>query len=128
MEQKYQRKPTISEIAEELDIPEYKVEAILKMNSKELSMDATLSDDEDVTLLETIVPDDEVATDEELTNESDGAAIQRSMMILSEKERQIVNLYFGIGTNHSYTLEEIGYMFDLTRERVRQIKEKAIKN
>lgn len=127
LEQKYQRKPTISEIAEELDIPEYKVEAILKMNSKELSMDATLSDDEDVTLLETIVPDDEVATDEELTNESDGAAIQRSMMILSEKERQIVNLYFGIGTNHSYTLEEIGYMFDLTRERVRQIKEKAIK-
>ncbi len=73
------------------------------------------------------IEDDTMPTDSILMKESLGREIQRSLATLTEKERDVINLYFGIGTNHEYTLEEIGAKFDLTRERVRQIKEKAIR-
>jgi RNA polymerase primary sigma factor len=77
--------------------------------------------------LDSYIPEDVPEADEELMNESLGKEIQRSLSSLSEKERQIINMYYGIGMNHSLTLDEIGAIFDLTRERVRQIKEKAIR-
>jgi len=90
-------------------------------------MDAPMASDEDTKFLDFFVPTDIEETDESLMRESLGSEIQRSLATLSEKEREIVNMYYGIGRTYSLTLEEIGATFDLTRERVRQIKEKAIR-
>lgn len=127
LEQLYHRQPTIKEIAEELDLPEDKVIAAFRMNTKQVSMDAPIGDDEDMSLIDTIIPEGVLDTDENITRKFDGAEIRRSMSILTDKEREIVNLYFGIDASHNYTLEEIAYRLDLTRERVRQIKDKALK-
>ena len=127
LEQLYHRQPTTKEIAEELDLPEHKVMAAFRMNAKELSMDAPIGEDEDMSLIDTIIPESSTSTDENLIRNIDGAEIRRSMSILSENEREILNLYFGIDVSHNYTLEEIAYRLDLTRERVRQIKDKALK-
>ena len=127
LEQLYQRKPTVEEIAAELDISEDKVDAILKINAKEVSMDAPVSDDDDMSFIDTVIPEDNYNADDKINIESEREAIQRSLEVLNEKERQILNFYFGLDSNHSYTLEEIGYMLDMTRERVRQIKDKALK-
>ncbi len=128
LEQLYQRKPTIKEIADELDMPEDKVEAIMKVNSKEVSMDAPVSDDDDLTFIDTMVPEDNYETDKELILKMESDEIKRSLSVLSEKERQVIGYYFGLdNTNHAYTLEEIGCMMDMTRERVRQVKDKALK-
>ena len=127
LEQLYHRQPTVKEIAEELDLPEHKVSAALRMNAKEVSMDAPISDDDDMSLIDTLIPEGSVSTDENIIRKFDGTEIRRSMSILNDKEREIINLYFGIDVSHSYTLEEIAYRLDLTRERVRQIKDKALK-
>ncbi len=128
LEQLYQRKPTIKEIADELDMPEDKVDAIMKVNSKEVSMDAPVSDDDDLTFIDTMVPEDNYETDKELILKMESDEIKRSLSVLSEKERQVIGYYFGLdNTNHAYTLEEIGCMMDMTRERVRQVKDKALK-
>ena len=128
LEQLYQRKPTIKEIADELDIPEDKVETILKINAKEVSMDAPVNDDDDLLFIDTVVPDDNNDADKEIVSETESAAIRRSLSVLNEKERQVIIHYFGLDDDHhSYTLEEIGYMMDMTRERVRQVKDKALK-
>ena len=128
LEQLYHRQPTVREIAEELDLPEHKVTAALRMNAKEVSMDAPISDDDDMSLIDTLIPDGSISTDENIIRKFDGTEIRRSMSILTDKEREIINLYFGIDVSHNYTLEEIAYRLDLTRERVRQIKDKALKN
>lgn len=128
LEQLYQRKPTIKEIADELDMPEDKIEAIMKINSKEVSMDAPVSSDDDLTFIDTVVPDDNNDADKEIVSETESAEIKRSLSVLSERERQVIIYYFGLDSNnHAYTLEEIGYMMDMTRERVRQVKDKALK-
>lgn len=127
LEQLYQRKPTIKEIADELDMPEEKVEAIMKVSSKEVSMDAPVTNDDDMTFIDTVVPEDNYDADKQVISESESAEIKRSLSVLNEKERQIIIYYFGLDTNHAYTLEEIGYMMDMTRERVRQVKDKALK-
>ncbi|MBO5958182.1 MAG: RNA polymerase sigma factor RpoD/SigA [Bacteroidales bacterium] len=127
LEQLYHRQPTVKEIAEELDLPEHKVTAALRMNAKEVSMDAPISDDDDMSLIDTLIPDGSISTDENIIRKFDGTEIRRSMSILTDKEREIINLYFGIDVSHNYTLEEIAYRLDLTRERVRQIKDKALK-
>lgn len=127
LEQLYHRQPTIKEIAEELDMPEHKVTAAMRMNAKEVSMDAPISDDDDMSLIDTLIPDGSISTDENIIRKFDGTEIRRSMSILTDKEREIINLYFGIDVSHNYTLEEIAYRLDLTRERVRQIKDKALK-
>ena len=127
LEQLYQRKPTIKEIADELDMPEGKIEAILKINSKEVSMDAPVTSDDDLTFIDTVVPEDNYDADRDVESEFESAEIKRSLSVLSEKERQVIIYYFGLESNKSYTLEEIGYMMDMTRERVRQVKDKALK-
>ena len=127
LEQQLQRAPSTEELAIELELPEYKVEAALKITSRYISTDAPLMEDEDIMFLDQYIPEDAEYTDEPLMRESLGQEIQRSLAMLSEKERDVLNMYYGIGMNHAYTLEEIGAKFDLTRERVRQIKEKAIR-
>ncbi|MBR5663785.1 MAG: RNA polymerase sigma factor RpoD/SigA [Bacteroidales bacterium] len=128
LEQLYQRKPTVKEIADELDMPEDKVETILKINAKEVSMDAPVSSDDDLAFIDTVVPEDNNDADKEIVSETESAAIRRSLSVLNEKERQVIIHYFGLDDDHhSYTLEEIGYMMDMTRERVRQVKDKALK-
>lgn len=127
LEQQLQRSPSTEELASELELPEYKVEAALKVTSRYISTDAPLMEDEDMMFLDQYIPEDAEDTDEPLMRESLGMEIQRSLSMLSEKERDVLNMYYGIGMNHAYTLEEIGAKFDLTRERVRQIKEKAIR-
>ena len=92
-----------------------------------ISMDAPVSIEEDTKFIDLFVNDDAPLTDAGLLKESLAREIQRSLATLSEKERDVINLYYGIGMNHGLTLEEIGAKFDLTRERVRQIKEKAIR-
>jgi len=99
----------------------------MKISTRYVSVDAPLTQDEDLKFLDVFVTEDNMPTDSGLLKESLGKEIQRSLATLSEKERDVINMYYGIGTNHEYTLEEIGAEFDLTRERVRQIKEKAIR-
>jgi len=127
LEQEFERPPSADEIAEQLDIPEHKIETALKITTRYISMDAPLKADDDIMFLDQYVPDDVEDTDEPLMRESLGREIQRSLATLNEKERDVLNMYYGIGMSHGYTLEEIGAKFDLTRERVRQIKEKAIR-
>ena len=127
LEQLYQRKPTIKEIADELDMSEDKVETIMKLASKEVSMDAPVADDDDQTFLDTMVPEDNYETDKQLISEMESEEVKRSLSVLNERERKVIIYYFGLESNHAYTLEEIGDMMDMTRERVRQVKDKAIK-
>ncbi len=127
LEQRFERPPSTDEIAAELEIPEQKVAETLRMSTRTISMDAPIDADEEVKLIDVFVSEDTLGTDEPLIRESLANEIQRSLATLTEKEREIINLFYGIGVPHSYSLEEIGSMFDLTRERVRQIKEKAIR-
>ncbi len=127
LEQLLERLPSSDEIAENLDVPEHKIETAMKISTRYISMDAPLKTDEDIMFLDSFIPEESEDTDEHLIRESLGKEIQRSLASLSDKEREVINMYYGIGMSHSLTLEEIGAQFDLTRERVRQIKEKAIR-
>lgn len=127
LEQLYHRAPSIKEIADELDLPEHKVLAAFRMNAKEVSMDAPMGENDDMSLIDTIILDESVGADDNLIRKLDNAEIRRTMSVLTDKEREIISLYFGIDATHNYTLEEIAYRLDLTRERVRQIKDKALK-
>jgi RNA polymerase primary sigma factor len=127
LEQKFERPPSADELAVAMELPQHKVEETMRIVTRTVSMDAPLDQDEDMRFLDVFVPDDTTDTDDLLIKESLSREIQRSLATLTEKEREIINLFYGIGVPHSYTLEEIGAMFDLTRERVRQIKEKAIR-
>ncbi|MHC1708093.1 MAG: RNA polymerase sigma factor RpoD/SigA [Bacteroidales bacterium] len=127
LEQKLERQPSQNELAEALDMPEEKISTAMKISTRFISMDAPVSTDEDTKFIDLFVNDDTPHTDAGLLKESLAREIQRSLATLSEKERDVINLYYGIGMNHGLTLEEIGAKFDLTRERVRQIKEKAIR-
>ena len=127
LEQKFERRPSSGEIAKEMDVSEQKIDSAMKISTRAVSMDAPIVPDEDTKLIDMMAPSDSKGTDEELMQESLRREIERSLSTLSEKERDVINLYYGIGMNHGLTLEEIGAKFDLTRERVRQIKEKAIR-
>ncbi len=127
LEQKFERRPSSGEIAKEMDVSEQKIDSAMKISTRSVSMDAPIVPDEDTKLIDVMAPSDSKGTDEELMQESLRREIERSLSTLSEKERDVINLYYGIGMNHGLTLEEIGAKFDLTRERVRQIKEKAIR-
>ena len=127
LEQRFERPPSMEELALELEISEQKVAETLKMSTRTISMDAPLDQDEDLKLLDVFESVDTPPTDEPLIRESLASEVQRSLSTLTDKEREIINLFYGIGVPHSYTLDEIGSMIDLTRERVRQIKEKALR-
>ncbi|OIP01368.1 MAG: RNA polymerase subunit sigma [Bacteroidetes bacterium CG2_30_33_31] len=127
LEQRFERPPTSNEIADSLEMPDYKIRNSLRMHSKHVSLDAPLMEGETSSMIDVMINDNEPSTDENMMVESLGREIQRSLATLSQKERDVINLYYGIGQNHSWTLDEIGAKFKLTRERVRQIKEKAIR-
>jgi len=127
LEQMFQRLPSSDEIADALDLPEEKVADALKISTRHFSVDAPLVQGEDSSFLDVYVNNESPNADSGLIYESLSKEIQRSLSTLTERERDIINLYFGIGISHGLTLDEIGTKFDLTRERVRQIKEKAIR-
>ncbi len=127
LEQKLERPPLPDELAESLDIPQEKINAVMKISTRHVSMDAPLAVDEETKFIDVYMTEDGPNTDNGLMYESLSREIQRSLSTLTEKERDVINLYFGLGMNHGLTLEEIATKFDLTRERVRQIKEKAIR-
>jgi RNA polymerase primary sigma factor len=127
LEQMYERLPSSDEIADALDLPEEKIAEPLKISTRHFSVDAPLVQGEDSSFLDVYVNNESPNADSGLIFESLSKEIQRSLSTLTERERDIINLYFGIGISHGLTLDEIGAKFDLTRERVRQIKEKAIR-
>uniref|UniRef100_A0AB33IMM8 RNA polymerase sigma factor RpoD/SigA n=1 Tax=Prevotella sp. GTC17253 TaxID=3236793 RepID=A0AB33IMM8_9BACT len=125
-EQEYERRPSIEEIAEKIDIPEEKIAEAMKVNGRHLSMDAPIMEGEDNSLLDILTNADAPLADSQLVQESLKDEISHALQILNERERNIIVAFFGIG-QQEMTLEEIGNKYDLTRERVRQIKEKAIR-
>jgi len=127
LEQEFEREPSASEIAEELDMTDFEVADTLKISGRHLSMDAPFSNSEDNRLLDVIQNDHQPPPDDDLMGESLKVEIERALATLTKREAEVVRLYFGLGQEHPLTLEEIGERFNLTRERVRQIKEKAIR-
>jgi len=126
LEQLYQREPTSEEIAKVLDITSEEVEKTQQYRARKVSMDAPLGSDSDSGSLLDIMSDaDSVEPDAELIKHSMKTEIKRALSTLSERESQVLSLYYGLSGGHSVSLHEIGEQFDLTRERVRQIKEKA---
>lgn len=126
-EQENERKPSSEELAKELGIPEDKITDTLKVSGRHISVDAPFVEGEDNSLLDVLVNEDAPNADRTLMNESLSKEIDHVLAKLSEREAEIVKLFFGIGGGQEMTLEEIGLKFNLTRERVRQIKEKAIR-
>ncbi len=125
-EQEHERKPSPEELAESLDLPADKVADTLRVSGRHVSVDAPFVDGEDNSLLDVLVNSDSPSADRALIMESLAKEIHRALATLTERESDIIRLFFGIGCQEM-TLEEIGERFGLTRERVRQIKEKAIR-
>lgn len=125
-EQENERKPSPEELAEQLDLPADKVADTLRVSGRHISVDAPFVEGEDNSLLDVLVNSDSPNADRALINESLSREIERALATLTERESDIIKLFFGIGCQEM-TLEEIGERFGLTRERVRQIKEKAIR-
>lgn len=127
LEQEFGREPSANEIADELEMSPYEVMDTLKISSRHLSLDAPFNDGEDNRLLDVLEDKFQPSPDEKLISDSLKSEIVKALSTLTEREAEVISLYFGINRDHSLTLEEIGEKFKLTRERVRQIKEKAIK-
>ncbi|MEM9416938.1 MAG: RNA polymerase sigma factor RpoD/SigA [Bacteroidota bacterium] len=127
LEQKYEREPTTEELAEVLDVTVNEVNDTMKVSGRHVSVDAPFVQGEENSLLDVLENNSDEKPDDELMNDSLRKEIQRSLATLTEREADVILLYFGLGGNHPMTLEEIGARFQLTRERVRQIKEKGIK-
>jgi RNA polymerase primary sigma factor len=127
LEQSNERPPTAEEIAKELDMTVNDVRESMKNSGRHLSMDAPLVEGEDSNLYDVLRSGESPNPDRNLIQESLRTEIERSLETLTPREADVVRLYFGLGDQHPMTLEEIGETFDLTRERVRQIKEKAIR-
>ena len=127
LEQAHERVPSAEEIAKELDMTVEDVKQSLKNSGRHVSMDAPLIDGEDSNLYDVLRSGESPNPDKELLHESLRTEIERALDTLTPREADVVRWYFGLAGQHSMTLEEIGETFDLTRERVRQIKEKAIR-
>ena len=127
LEQEFEREPSANEIAEELDMSVYEVADTLKISGRHVSMDAPFIQGEDNKLLDVMPNEFDPKPDHDLMRESLRQEIEEALNTLDQREKEVIKLYFGIGYEHPLTLEEIGEKFKLTRERVRQIKEKAIR-
>ena len=125
-EQLNERRPSVDEIADNIDLPQEKIDEAMNINGRHVSVDAPFTDDDDSSLLDVLVNDDVPTTDMPLVAESLKAEIQTALGMLSERERNVIECSYGIN-RPELTLEEIGEKFGLSRERVRQIKEKAIR-
>ncbi|MBX9850577.1 MAG: RNA polymerase sigma factor RpoD/SigA [Cytophagaceae bacterium] len=127
LEQKYEREPSPDELAEVLEVTTAEVVDTLKISGRHVSMDAPFVQGEENSLLDVLENESEVTPDSNLMNDSLRKEVQRALSTLTQREADVITLYFGLNGEHSMTLEEIGEKFNLTRERVRQIKEKAIR-
>ena len=127
LEQKYEREPSPDELAEVLDVTTSEVVDTLKISGRHVSMDAPFVQGEENSLLDVLENESEVKPDSELMNDSLRKEVQRALSTLTQREADVITLYFGLNGEHAMTLEEIGEKFNLTRERVRQIKETAIR-
>ena len=127
LEQSHERPPSAEEIANELDRTINDVKESMKKSGRHVSMDAPLVEGEDSNLYDVLRSGESPNPDKELIHESLRTEIERALETLTPREADVIKLYFGLGNHHPMTLEEIGETFDLTRERVRQIKEKAIR-
>jgi RNA polymerase primary sigma factor len=127
LEQEYEREPRASEIAAEVEMDVNEVADTLKISGRHVSVDAPFAQGEDNRLLDVLQNDQQPQPDYTLMSESLKKEISRALSALTEREAEVIRLYFGLNKEHSLTLEEIGEKFSLTRERVRQIKEKAIR-
>ncbi|MFK7920480.1 MAG: RNA polymerase sigma factor RpoD/SigA [Bacteroidia bacterium] len=128
LEQEFEREPSPEEISEVLEnMSEDEISDTLKISGRHVSVDAPFVQGEENRLLDVLENDAEPNPDNSLINESLSKEVERALSTLTQREAEVIRLYFGIGVEHSLTLEEIGEKFDLTRERVRQIKEKAIR-
>lgn len=125
-EQEHERKPSVDEIAERVDLPEDKIADAMKANSRHVSMDAPIADGEDSSMIDFLAGDSS-NTDRELAIESLKAEVSRILKLLTDKEQEVLRAFFGIDGSPEMTLDEIGEKYNLTRERVRQIKEKALR-
>lgn len=125
-EQEHERKPSVDEIAERVDLPEDKIADAMKANSRHVSMDAPIADGEDSSMID-FLSGDSSNTDKELAIESLKAEVSRILKLLTDKEQKVLRAFFGIDGSPEMTLDEIGEKYNLTRERVRQIKEKALR-
>ncbi len=125
-EQEHERRPSTEELAEKVDLPEDKIDDALHVGGHHVSVDAPFVDGEDNSLLDVLVNDDAPMADRQLVLESLRAEIANALLMLNDRERKVVEAFFGIN-QPEMTLEEIGTKYGLTRERVRQIKEKAIR-
>ena len=125
-EQEHERRPSVDEIADRIDLPEEKIEEAMKANNRHVSMDAPFVDGEDNSLLDVLADNNMPMADKALVQESLRKEIDRAIDLLNDREQKVVRAFFGIGSPEM-TLEEIGDKYNLTRERVRQIKEKAIR-
>ena len=125
-EQEHERKPSVDEIAERVDLPEDKIADAMKANSRHVSMDAPIADGEDSSMID-FLSGDSSNTDRELAIESLKAEVSRILKVLTDKEQKVLRAFFGIDGSPEMTLDEIGEKYNLTRERVRQIKEKALR-
>ncbi|MBQ0016126.1 MAG: RNA polymerase sigma factor RpoD/SigA, partial [Bacteroidales bacterium] len=127
MEQELERQPSPEELAKVLDMPEDKIKSILGISSRHISIDAPLAADEDVNYVDVMPNEDTPTTDDALMKESLSLEIERALSCLTDSERDIIKMYFGIGFSHPLSLDEIASKFGLSPERVRQVKEKGIK-
>jgi len=127
LEQEFEREPSADELAKELDMEVSEVSDTLKISGRHVSMDAPFTQGEENNLLDVIQSDLQPSPDHLLMDESLREEIEQALSTLSEREAEVIKLYFGLDKENSLTLEEIGERFNLTRERVRQIKEKAIR-
>lgn len=127
LEQEFEREPSAFEIADKVEMSAFEVTDTLKISGKHVSLDAPFNQDEESRLLDVLANEELPSPDNYLMSESLKIEVERALETLTEREAEVIKLYFGLGREHPLTLEEIGEMFKLTRERVRQIKEKAIK-
>jgi RNA polymerase primary sigma factor len=127
LEQKFEREPSVNEIAQALEMAPEEVKESLKSSGRHVSMDAPIVQDEEGTLYDVMLSKDSPPPDKGLLTDSLRKEIERALATLTYREANVIRYYFGLSGKHALTLEEIGEEFNLTRERVRQIKEKAIK-
>lgn len=125
-EQENERRPSVDEIADKTDLPHEKIEDVLKINTRQVSVDAPMADGDGTSMIDFMQSDSDSSTDEELLKESLRAEIASALSVLNDRERNVIEAFYGINQPEC-TMEEIGKKYGLTRERVRQIREKAIR-
>jgi len=127
LEQKYEREPTTLEISKVLELAPTDVKEAIKNSPQYISLDAPLAQDEKGNMYDVLLSEDDSSPDKELLSDSLKKEIERALNTLTRREADIIRLYFGLNGKHIHRLEEISEEFNITRERIRQIKEKAIR-